>query len=90
MTDSTDRMRSPLCLHTARPRARRAPSTMLSPACWHHSMHCRMRPRAGLEAQASLLTGEQNPKHLSPALQPWSVQHPEGSHNPITSGIIRS
>lgn len=78
MTDSTDRMRSPLRLHTARPRARTAPSTMLSPACWHHSMHCRMRPRSGLEAQASLLPGEQNPKHLSPALQPWSVQPPRG------------
>lgn len=78
MTDSTDRMRSPLCLHTARPRARTAPSTMLSPACWHHSMHCRLWPRSGLEAHKPLLTGDQSPKHLSTALQPWSMQPPRG------------
>lgn len=78
MTDSTDRMRSPLRLHTARPRARTAPSAMLSPAGWHHSMCCRTWPRSGLEAQASPLTDEQSPKHLSPALQPWSGQPPRG------------
>lgn len=78
MTDITDRMSSPLCLHTARPRARTAPSAMLSPAGWHHSMRCRMWPRSGLEGRASLLTDQQSPKHLLPVLRPWTVQPPGG------------
>lgn len=78
MTDNTDRMRSPLRLHTARPRARTAPSAMLNPACWHHSMHCRMCPKSVPEAQASPLTGEQCPEHLRSALQPWPAQPHKG------------
>lgn len=45
VTDSTDRMSSPFRRHTSQPRARMAPSTMVSPACWpgaqHHSPHGR-------------------------------------------------
>lgn len=90
MTDSTDRMRSPLCLHTARPRARTAPSTMLSPACWHHSMHCRRGPGLGWRHKPLYL---QVNRILSTYHQPCShglCSHPEGSHNPITGCIIRS
>lgn len=68
MTDSTDRMSSPLRRHTSFPRVKMAPSTMLSPACWpgaqHHSMYLRLpqghRVWAGLGAPASQQAGGQS------------------------------
>jgi hypothetical protein len=59
MTERTDRMSRPFCLHTALPRTRMAPSTIVSQAYWHgaqhHSMHERLAGARGLVWGCQLL-----------------------------------
>lgn len=77
VTDSTDRMSSPFLLHTSFPRARMAPGTMVSPACWpgarYHSMH--VKPAGVTGSQPGALAAQQAggavAKHRSPAPRPW-------------------
>lgn len=81
MTDSTDRMSSPFRLQTSLPRARMAPSTMVSPACWHrtqhHSMH--VRPAGGPGWGLWLLSRQvvRVAKRQLPATRPWPEWLPQ-------------
>lgn len=82
VTDSTDRMSSPFLLQTSLPRARTAPSTMVSPACWHqaqhHSVHMRP-PGHRVPAGLWLLSWQvvRAGKHQLPVAQPRPAWLPQ-------------